>query len=184
MKKIVNILILFVPFMVATSARAQVAYYFKPVSHPFVCSDYDYRFQQSRIVEDFSSTSAMPMMSHEYAYKPTVAVMDIKAPKLSAIARKNAPRFVSTSSLAGSQSTYASTPVMDNNGKAVGFAYTVQRRVRLMTAETLTDDDERQGGTPGQIIVEPLPIGTAVPVLLLLAGIYAGVVALRRRKLA
>lgn len=183
MKKIVKTQILFVLFTVATSVQAQVAFYYRSASHPFVCSDYGYRFQQSRIVEDFSSTSAMPMMSHEYAYKPTTSVMDIDAPKYSDIAKKNAKRFLSTSSMPGIQSTYASTPVMDNNGKAVGFAYTVQRRVRLMTAETLADDDERQGGTPGQIIVEPLPIGTAVPVLLLLAGIYAGVVALRRRKI-
>jgi len=161
--------------IITMSAHADFVYYYDASRKPFVCSDYDYQ-PNIRIVDDFFSTSSMQVFTHEYAYKPTSSA---------SVVAFSIPNFFTTSSMSGSESMYASTPVNKSNGEAVCCAYTIQRRVRLMTNETLEDDDERQGGTPPTYIVDvdPVPVGDAMSILMVLAVIYGIGVYFRRKSI-
>jgi len=87
-------------------------------------------------------------------------------------------QFQSTSTMAGSGSAYASDPTIGADGAATyATAQSAIRRGALPGTEG-GDDPNKEVQTWGS------PIGPALPTLLLLAGAYAGVVAVRRRKQA
>jgi len=81
--------------------------------------------------------------------------------------------FQSTSTMAGSGSAYASDPTITANGTVEEPIATAPNRGRT------TPGTPGGGGTQ-----QGSPIGSALPTLLLLAGAYTAVIALRRRKQA
>jgi len=91
--------------------------------------------------------------------------------------------FQSTSSMAGSGSAYASDPSINSYGQATYSTYGSSRGRTLTPSgggggeSSETETDPNNPGDPGLT-----PIGSAVPALLLLAGVYAGVVAVHRRR--
>jgi len=83
--------------------------------------------------------------------------------------------FQSTSAMAGSGSNYASAPSINSYGQAT-YGDVVPNRGRTDEWDDIDDPDNPEGDD------NPNPIGSAVPAMLLLAGTYAGVVAIRRRR--
>jgi len=80
--------------------------------------------------------------------------------------------FQSTSTMAGSGSAYASDPTIGSNGMVEQPAATPNRGRTAFTPGEGKEEDHQ---------VDDTPIGSALPALLLLAGAYAGVVAVKRR---
>jgi len=87
--------------------------------------------------------------------------------------------FQSTSSMMGSGSNYSSNPMIGSDGTATYSDYTPSR------GRTGREDEGDNAGSGTQVIDpngQQTPLGSAVPAMLLLAGAYAGVVAVRRRQ--
>ncbi len=91
--------------------------------------------------------------------------------------------FQSTSTMPGSGSPYASNPGINGAGQATYGDYVPNRGRTEGEGEDDDDDSDIHHGESGTD--RPgLPVGSAVPALLLLAGGYAAVVAYRRRRQA
>jgi len=101
--------------------------------------------------------------------------------------------FQSTSTMAGSGSQYASSPTMvasyecavPNRGRTTGHDFADRDGNGLCDNCNLPSTNHNAGTDTGETEVEnQIPLGPALPALLLLAGAYTAVIALRRRKQA
>lgn len=120
---------------------------------------------------------AMSAVEYNNSYQPSSVSnhqrgMQVAAP---------AATFQSTSTLVGSGSAYSATPMLGEDGTASynGASYAPAKGPRKATMDE--GDDEATIVTPGQSGSQA-PIGDAVLPLMLMAGAFAGVVYLRRRK--
>jgi len=87
--------------------------------------------------------------------------------------------FQSTSTMAGSGSEYASDPTIGADGAASYSSAPQSNRGR-----TIGNLPGTEGELSDQQTYDPTPLGSALPALLLLAGAYTAVIALRRRQQA